>query len=91
MCPARAQTSCSGGADLRDVPLVIGTGGVLGRHAAGEAVLRAALERRAPGSLTPRAPALALDRRYVLAAAGLLSTVDENGARALLEDQRLMI
>ena len=25
------------GADLRDVPLVIGTGGVLGRHAAGEA------------------------------------------------------
>ena len=79
------------GADLRDVPLVIGTGGVLGRHAAGEAVLRAALERRAPGSLTPRAPALALDRRYVLAAAGLLSTVDENGARALLEDQRLMV
>ena len=79
------------GADLRDVPLVIGTGGVLGRHAAGEAVLRAALERRAPGSLTPRATALALDRRYVLAAAGLLSTVDENGARALLEDQRLMV
>ena len=79
------------GADLRDVPLVIGTGGMLGRHADGESVLRAALERRAQGSLTPRAPAFALDRRYVLAAAGLLSTVDENGARALLEDQRLMV
>ena len=77
------------GADLRDVPLVIGTGGVLGRHAAGEAVLRAALERRSQGSLTPRAPTLALDRRYVLAAAGLLSTVDESAARALLADQRL--
>ena len=77
------------GADLRDVPLVIGTGGVLSRHAAGEAVLRAALERRAQGSLTPRTPALALDRRYVLAAAGLLSTADETGARALLADQGL--
>ena len=77
------------GADLRDVPLVIGTGGMLGRHAAGEAVLRAALERRSQGSLTPRAPALALDRRYVLAAAGLLSTVDESAARALLADQGL--
>ena len=77
------------GADLRDVPLVIGTGGVLGRQAEGEAVLRAALERQAQGSLTPRAPAIALDRSYVLAAAGLLSTVDENGARALLADQHL--
>ena len=45
------------GADLRDVPLVIGTGGVLGRQAKGEAVLRAALERQAQGALTPRAPA----------------------------------
>ena len=78
------------GADLRDVPLVIGTGGLLSRHSDGEAVLRAALERRAQGSLTPRAPALALDRRYVLAAAGLLSTVDENAARALLADQGLI-
>ncbi|MDE0378398.1 MAG: glutamate mutase L [Rhodospirillales bacterium] len=78
------------GADLRDVPLVIGTGGMLGRHAAGEGVLRAALERRPQGSLAPRAPALALDRHYVLAAAGLLSTMDESGARALLADHGLM-
>ena len=77
------------GADLRDVPLVIGTGGVLGRQTAGEAVLRAALERQTKGALTPRAPAIALDRSYVLAAAGLLSTVDESGARALLVDQGL--
>ena len=77
------------GADLRDVPLVIGTGGVLGRQAAGAAVLRAALERQAHGALTPRAPTLALDRSYVLASAGLLSTVDENGARALLAGQGL--
>ena len=78
------------GADLRDVPLVIGTGGVLGRQAEGEAVLRAALERQARGSLTPRAPDIALDGNYVLAAAGLLSTVDESGAHALLADQHLL-
>ena len=77
------------GADLRDVPLVIGTGGVLGRHAEGEALLRAALERQPQGALAPRAPALTLDRRYVLAAAGLLSTVDADAARALLADQGL--
>ena len=77
------------GADLRDVPLVIGTGGVLGRQARGEAVMRAGLERQERGALTPRAPAIALDRNYVLAAAGLLSTVDESGARALLADQGL--
>jgi len=62
---------------------------VLGRQAAGESVLRGALNRQTQGSLTPRAPAIALDRRYVLAAAGLLSTVDESGARALLVDQGL--
>ena len=89
--PAQGTDFVQRGADLRDVPLVIGTGGMLGRHADGEAVLRAALERQARGSLTPRAPALALDRHYVLAAAGLLSTVDENAARALLADQRSMV
>lgn len=78
------------GPDLRDVPLVIGTGGMLSQHAEAETVLRTALERRTHGSLTPRAPALALDRHYVLAAAGLLSTVDETGARALLQRQRLI-
>ena len=77
------------GADLRDVPLLIGTGGVLGRQAAGEAMLQGALERQSQSALTPRAPALALDRRHVLAAAGLLSTVNDSGARALLADQGL--
>ena len=75
------------GADLSDVPLMIGTGGLLSRHAMGEAVLREALERQPQGALAPRAPALALDRRYVLAAAGLLATVDAKAARTLLADQ----
>ena len=77
------------GADLRAVPLVVGTGGVLGRHADGGALLRQALERQPQGTLAPRDPALVLDRRYVLAAAGLLSTVDEGLARALLAGQGL--
>lgn len=77
------------GADLRAVPLVIGTGGVLGRHATGESLLRQALERQPQGTLAPRTSALALDRRYVLAAAGLLSTVHAAAARALLAGQGL--
>ena len=77
------------GADLRDVPLVIGTGGMLCRDATGEDVLREALERQPQGVLAPRVSAVALDRRYVLAAAGLLATVDEESARALLADQGL--
>ena len=91
LCPrSRCTDFEQRGADLRDVPLVIGTGGMLSQHAEAETVLRTALERRTQGSLTPRAPALALDRHYMLAAAGLLSTVDETGARALLQRQRLI-
>ena len=57
--------------------------------AVGEAVLRAALTRQPQGTLAPRAPVPALDRRHVLAAAGLLSTVDAPAARALLAEQGL--
>ena len=50
-------------------------------------MLRAALARQPQGTLAPRAPVLTLDRRHVVAAAGLLSTVDAPAARALLADQ----
>lgn len=72
------------GLDLRDVPLVIGTGGMLVHDPEGAASLRGALARRVKGSLVPRAPALALDRHYLLASAGLLSTRDPAAALALL-------
>lgn len=73
------------GPDLREVSRLIGTGGVFAHGEDGETVLRDALERRQPRSLGPRAPAISLDRGYVLAAAGLLASVDERAAFRLLE------
>lgn len=73
------------GPDLREVGRLVGTGGVFAHGEDGEGVLRAALERRQPRSLAPREPAISLDRGYVLAAAGLLASVDEVAAFRLLE------
>lgn len=72
------------GPDLREVSKVLGTGGVFANREDGEWVLREALARRAPRSLAPREPALAVDRNYVLAAAGLLATLDPDAALRLL-------
>ena len=72
------------GLDLREVPLVVGTGGMLVHDRRGAASLRHALSRRVKQSLTPRDPVVALDRRYLLPAAGLLSTRDARAALALL-------
>lgn len=73
------------GPDLREVPLVLGTGGVFAHRADGESILGAALARRAPRSLSPRSPRIAVDRGYLLAPAGLLATVDPAAAIRLLE------
>jgi uncharacterized protein (TIGR01319 family) len=72
------------GPDLREVSKVLGTGGVFANREDGETVLRAALARRAPRSLAPREPAIAVDRNYVLAAAGLLASLDPDAAMRLL-------
>ncbi|WP_344141322.1 glutamate mutase L [Polymorphospora rubra] len=64
-----------GARDLRDVRLVVGSGGVL-RHGvagAGAGVLAAALADHAGGWAVPRAPRTVVDVDYVLAAAGLLA------------------
>jgi uncharacterized protein (TIGR01319 family) len=74
------------GPDLRDVRLVIGSGGVL-RHGdpdAAWAVLRSALSDTAGGWALPREPAVAVDTDYVLAAAGLLADDHPTAALALL-------
>jgi uncharacterized protein (TIGR01319 family) len=74
------------GRDLTDVRLLIGSGGVL-RHApprrAG-AVLAAVLADHAGGWAVPRHAATVIDRRYVLAPAGLLAADAPSVARALL-------
>jgi uncharacterized protein (TIGR01319 family) len=73
------------GPDLREVALVLGTGGVFAHREDGERILGRALERRAPRSLAPQKPRLAVDSNYILSAAGLLATVDPAAALRLLE------
>ncbi|OAT81245.1 methylaspartate mutase accessory protein GlmL [Desulfotomaculum copahuensis] len=69
------------GKDLTAMPLLIGTGGVITAHPDPGPLLSAALYREAePHRLLPRAPALAVDRGYILAAAGLLAEVAPDAA-----------
>jgi hypothetical protein len=72
--------------DLRDVRLLIGSGGVL-RHAGsaeGLAVLAAVLADHAGGWPLPRAARAVIDADYVLAAGGLLAAEHPGAAAALL-------
>ena len=81
--PVRISTD---GPDLRQAPLVIGTGGILVRSPSGEAILRDGLDRCDDRCLTPRAPQFAIDSSYVLAAAGLLGDIDSGAALRLMRD-----
>ncbi|MHA4947542.1 glutamate mutase L [Micromonospora sp. SD19] len=74
------------GRDLRDVRLLVGSGGVL-RHAPADMsgqVLSAVLADHAGGWALPRAAAAVVDADYVLAAGGLLAEEHPAAARALL-------
>jgi uncharacterized protein (TIGR01319 family) len=75
----------SSGRDLREVSLVVGSGGVL-RHAeplVAVDVLRPLLSDHAGGWRVPERAPVAVDRRYVLAAAGLLATEAPEAAARL--------
>jgi uncharacterized protein (TIGR01319 family) len=75
------------GADMTEVPVLIGTGGMLVRDSNGAETLRTAVERRKERSLTPKAPLAVLDKSYILAAAGLLATRDKSAAYSMLREQ----
>jgi uncharacterized protein (TIGR01319 family) len=75
------------GLDLREVPRIIGTGGMLVHDDAAGETLGLAVERRAEGSLVPAGASVLLDKHYVLAAAGLLATRDQNAAYSLLTSE----
>jgi uncharacterized protein (TIGR01319 family) len=79
------------GADLREARLVMGTGGVFAHRDDGEAILRGALARKESRSLAPLDPDIAIDSNYVLAAAGLLSTEDREGAMRLLQRELALV
>ena len=77
------------GRDLREVRLLIGSGGVL-RHAGpeqAEAILAAPLTDHAGGWALPHRPVTAVDRDYVLAPAGLLAAEHPAVALALLQSR----
>ena len=64
------------GKDLRDVRLVVASGGVF-RHAAADAAvaaMSATVRDHAGGWALPRDPVVTVDRDYVLAPAGLLAS-----------------
>ena len=73
----------TGGRDLRDVRLVVGSGGVL-RHGGGGFVLDSMLSDLAGGWALPAAARTVLDEQYVLAAAGLLAIDHRDVAAALV-------
>jgi uncharacterized protein (TIGR01319 family) len=73
----------TGGRDLRDVRLVVGSGGVL-RHGGGEQVLDAVLGDTAGGWPIPDRAKRVIDTEYVLAAAGLLASDHADVALHLL-------
>ena len=72
------------GPDLREVGLIIGTGGVFAHRPDGKEIIAAALARKAPRSLVPRDPEIGIDGNYILAAAGLLASRDRDSALRLL-------
>jgi len=76
------------GLDLRDVRLVVGTGGPLVRRPGAAGLIATALGRRGERSLTPRDPRIALDRSYLLAPVGILRHHDLDAAHGLLDHFR---
>jgi hypothetical protein len=73
------------GPDLREVEQVVGTGGAFAHRDDGQEILATALERRGSRSLAPQEPVLGVDGNYILAAAGLLATVNADAAAMLLQ------
>lgn len=72
------------GPDLREVELILGTGGVFAHRSDGKEILERALERQPTRALSPRKPKVGVDGGYVLAAAGLLATKDAEAALRFL-------
>ena len=73
------------GKDLREVDLLVGSGGVL-RNAApdvAEGILRSVVGTDPEGWQLPERPALVVDHDYVLAAVGLLAGPHPEAARTL--------
>jgi hypothetical protein len=73
------------GKDLREVALLVGSGGVLraAEPAVADRVLHAVVGTHADGWQLPEHPRVVVDRDYVLAAVGLLAEEHPSGAARL--------
>jgi uncharacterized protein (TIGR01319 family) len=83
--PAGPGLPRTGGRDVRDVRLVIGSGGVL-RHGGGRHVLDRLLADIGGGWVPPERAKTVVDEKYVLAAAGLLAVDHPQVAAGMLGD-----
>jgi uncharacterized protein (TIGR01319 family) len=79
-----APTLTMSGPDLRDVAVMAGTGGVIAHHSQPGRILKPALARAAEVCMSPVSPELVIDHDYVLAAAGLLLSLDPDLAARVL-------
>jgi uncharacterized protein (TIGR01319 family) len=82
------------GKDLRTVRTMIGTGGIFAHAAPAQLETILSIPEVSEAGTTrllPRRPSLMVDRRYVMAAAGLLSVAHPNAAARLLRDQILEV
>ena len=75
------------GPDLREASVVIGTGGILSHNPRASDIVRVALDRCDAQALIPKNPRVVIDRAYILAAAGLLATIDRAAALSLINSQ----
>ena len=78
------------GTDFRSTPIVLGTGGVLIHGTQGVNILEAALARQDGATLSPQSPKIVLDNRYILAAAGILATINPDAAFNLMDRELLL-
>lgn len=76
------------GKDLMEVPTVVGIGGVVRNSRHPEEILKGCLyDWRHPECTKPKQPKFYLDQKYIFAAMGLLSQVDEELAFELLDKE----
>ncbi|MBI3015663.1 MAG: glutamate mutase L [Candidatus Tectomicrobia bacterium] len=74
------------GKDLREVPHLIGTGGIFSYQERAADLLRRSLQNQGDGVLSPVSPALHLDSGYLLWAAGLLQEAAPGTAFAIARE-----
>ncbi|WP_273484086.1 methylaspartate mutase accessory protein GlmL [Desulforamulus ruminis] len=74
------------GKDLTQVPYLVGTGGVIVNHPAPGAILKGAFFKpEQPTFLRPQGPKMMLDKKYILAAAGLLAEIKPGAALRMVK------